>query len=164
MNVLPPEFMEWELAHPAPPSATPEYEAWLNERWKELSRIREKTIPRATWRKVRREYLASVGLTCEGRLPQNRKCRALAKQVHHVIPLSHGGAPFDPNNLLALCARCHARAHRPTRFEWRSRDGRPVPPRWVAAWERKMQNATPKERALAWIAVPDRLLPNRGWR
>jgi 5-methylcytosine-specific restriction endonuclease McrA len=29
-------------------------------------------------------------------------------QVHHLTPLSSGGAPFDLDNLVTLCGSCHA--------------------------------------------------------
>ena len=35
-------------------------------------------------------------------------------EVHHVIPLSEGGAN-DGGNLLSLCRDCHIRAHRELR-------------------------------------------------
>jgi 5-methylcytosine-specific restriction protein A len=35
-------------------------------------------------------------------------CRALATDVDHVVPLSQGGAEFEPDNLQPLCAYHHA--------------------------------------------------------
>ena len=34
-----------------------------------------------------------------------------ARLVHHVKPLSEGGAALDPANLVSLCAECHRSAH-----------------------------------------------------
>ena len=34
-----------------------------------------------------------------------------AALVHHVKPLSHGGAALDPENLTSLCKSCHIEAH-----------------------------------------------------
>ena len=45
----------------------------------------------------------------------NRLCRACMKeaselQVHHIVPVSHGGSD-DKMNLITLCNLCHARVH-----------------------------------------------------
>ncbi|RLI76271.1 hypothetical protein DRP04_12795 [Archaeoglobales archaeon] len=33
-------------------------------------------------------------------------------EVHHITPISMGGQPLDPNNLVPLCKDCHKREHR----------------------------------------------------
>lgn len=46
--------------------------------------------------------------TCQGR---GCGCTDRLKlQVHHIIPLSKGGAN-SPRNLITLCVRCHAKRH-----------------------------------------------------
>ncbi len=40
--------------------------------------------------------------------PLCHDCGRAASEVHHVVALSDGGDPWDPNNLMALCSRCHA--------------------------------------------------------
>jgi 5-methylcytosine-specific restriction endonuclease McrA len=58
--------------------------------------------PRATteWRRVRRAALARDHATCQ-------RCSGPASDVDHRIELVDGGAPFDLENLQALCASCH---------------------------------------------------------
>ena len=47
---------------------------------------------------------------CEG-------CRAFPEtdllEVHHVVPISQGGALLDPANLQLLCKPCHTAIHTP---------------------------------------------------
>ena len=31
--------------------------------------------------------------------------------IHHITPISQGGAPYDENNLLAICKKCHGEIH-----------------------------------------------------
>jgi 5-methylcytosine-specific restriction protein A len=60
----------------------------------------------AVWRRFRRMFLR--------RNPLCAKCGALAEDVHHVSPLSHGGDRLVSQNCLALCHACHSaetRAH-----------------------------------------------------
>ena len=33
-------------------------------------------------------------------------------EVHHVNPLEHGGAKYDPDNLTTICRSCHIDLHR----------------------------------------------------
>jgi len=35
--------------------------------------------------------------------------------VHHIVPMSSGGAPYDLDNLIALCSGCHIDRHRALR-------------------------------------------------
>jgi len=54
------------------------------------------------WRKVRAAKLACSPV-CE-------HCRQVpARDVHHIRPLSAGGALCDPDNLMAVCRKCHSR-------------------------------------------------------
>lgn len=55
------------------------------------------------------------------KLKQERpKCQAgcgnVASQIHHRRALSEGGAAFDIDNLVFLCAPCHREAHSPTQL------------------------------------------------
>lgn len=56
------------------------------------------------WKQIRSRYIATHPL-CE-------KCRERGKltpaqEVHHILPLSHGGT-HDESNLMALCKPCHS--------------------------------------------------------
>jgi 5-methylcytosine-specific restriction endonuclease McrA len=57
--------------------------------------------PRSTrrWRNLRLLILARDHHTCA-------LCLGLANHVDHIIPLSRGGAMWDPFNLRTLCRRC----------------------------------------------------------
>lgn len=56
---------------------------------------------RPEWRRVRRVILDRDGYRC-------RACgKAGILEVDHRIPLRAGGAPYDPDNLQALCRGCH---------------------------------------------------------
>ena len=52
--------------------------------------------------------------------PLCRRCGAVAEEVHHVVPLTAGGHPWDFGNLEPLCMECHARVHG-------RRGGKPLP-------------------------------------
>jgi len=58
------------------------------------------------WKHVRHLELEAANRTC-------RNCgkMGLKLQVHHPVPLSIGGAPYDLSNLRALCEQCHKEAH-----------------------------------------------------
>ena len=56
------------------------------------------------WGVVRRLVLTRDDWTC-------RKCGEPGIEVHHVVHLEHGGAPFDPGNLSTRCRDCHLREH-----------------------------------------------------
>ena len=70
------------------------------------------------WRSIRRELLRHSGFVCSS-------CGVGGSlEVHHRQPLSRGGSD-DLENLKALCAGCHLRAHnykRPTlaALAWRA--------------------------------------------
>ena len=60
----------------------------------------------ARWRVVRRQVLDAAKWRCV-------KCgRPGALEVHHLTPVSAGGAWFDENNLAAVCKSCHIAIHR----------------------------------------------------
>jgi len=58
--------------------------------------------PRATpeWRRLRKVVLARDAFAC-------RECGRPASDVDHRVELIDGGAPYEPENLQALCATCH---------------------------------------------------------
>ena len=74
------------------------------------------------WRVARRHVLDRDGYRC-------RKCgRAGRLEVDHVVPLKRGGAPWEEDNLQALCKDCHI-------VKTRSENRRPETPA-EAAWRR----------------------------
>lgn len=52
------------------------------------------------WQILRRSVLFNHPL-CE--------CGEIATDVHHIRDIQHGGDPYLPANLQALCRRCHSR-------------------------------------------------------
>ena len=58
------------------------------------------------WKKCRKMYMNSVSHLCE--LDKTMERIVSATQVHHIIPLSEGGARLDDKNLMALCDKCHS--------------------------------------------------------
>lgn len=60
----------------------------------------------AEWKRLRRKVLERDGHQCQTRGPY---CTGHATQVDHIINTAAGGAPFDPNNCVAICAPCNAR-------------------------------------------------------
>ena len=57
------------------------------------------------WRRLRWTILERDSWMC-------RRCSGRRRiEVHHVISLADGGPPFDPDNLICLCAPCHWAAH-----------------------------------------------------
>lgn len=64
-----------------------------------------KTRYGSQWRKIRNRYI-KVHPLCEKCKEQGRM--KAAEEVHHVLPLEHGGT-HDESNLQALCKSCHSR-------------------------------------------------------
>lgn len=58
------------------------------------------------WRRLRLAVLRAEPL-CAECLRQGRLVPAT--QVDHIVPISRGGAVWDPDNLQPLCASCHSR-------------------------------------------------------
>ena len=56
------------------------------------------------WKITKRHVLAEQ--------PQCADCPRLAVDVHHIVPLDDGGAPFARQNLQGLCKSCHSKRHR----------------------------------------------------
>jgi 5-methylcytosine-specific restriction endonuclease McrA len=55
------------------------------------------------WDTMRAQWLAAHPLC---------RCGAPAVLVHHIRPISAGGAALDPANLISLCRACHGVAHK----------------------------------------------------
>jgi 5-methylcytosine-specific restriction endonuclease McrA len=75
-----------------------------NEKRSDAATKRRSTVYRtARWKKLRAKKIEAVGYQCE-------RCSKLSAHphVHHKHALEDGGAPFDIENLEALCARCHS--------------------------------------------------------
>ena len=58
-----------------------------------------------TWRKIRARFL-NLHPLCE--LCKREGKLTVATEVHHVLPLGHGGTN-DEGNLMPLCKPCHSR-------------------------------------------------------
>jgi 5-methylcytosine-specific restriction endonuclease McrA len=65
----------------------------------------------AMWKGVRRAVLE--------RDPFCTRCdRRLSEHVHHVVAITDGGAPYDLDNCVGLCAPCH------NRISWQEQQAR----------------------------------------
>lgn len=60
------------------------------------------------WRHERQKY-KSLHPFCEVCLKDGMKIKS--EIVHHITPISQGGARFDLNNLLAICKKCYKEIH-----------------------------------------------------
>jgi len=60
------------------------------------------------WRRESKKY-KGLHPYCEVCLKE--KIEEPSKIVHHITPISQGGAPYDENNLLAICKKCHGEIH-----------------------------------------------------
>lgn len=69
------------------------------------------------WQRIRAAYAREHPL-CEMCLKEGKITPM--EQVHHIIPLSEGGTN-DWNNLMSLCASCHARIHAKRGDRWHDR-------------------------------------------
>lgn len=58
----------------------------------------------AAWQRLRRQILARDQHLCR---IQGPRCRQVANTVHHIVPISQGGAMWDPTNLAAACGPCN---------------------------------------------------------
>lgn len=69
-----------------------------------------------TWRKIRLQVLERDNWQCQIR---RKGCTELATQVDHIVPVTKGGAKFDPRNLRAACHKCNnGRINRRTDDRW----------------------------------------------
>ena len=73
------------------------------------------------WTLTRRQVFDRDGWRC-------RECgKAGRLECHHVVALERGGAPFEVDNVIALCRGCHLAEHaderdrlHPDRAAWRA--------------------------------------------
>lgn len=76
------------------------------------------------WRAFRLTILARDKGLCT---LKEQGCTTLAEQVHHITPLSRGGAKYDPSNCASACAWCNRKLG--------NRPAAPQPePRPVSSW------------------------------
>lgn len=77
------------------------------------------------WRKLRARKLADEP-RCEPCLVKGLV--TVATEVHHVLPISEGGAKYDYANLQSVCSDCQDEAHgsRP-KIRFDARTGMPLP-------------------------------------
>ena len=66
----------------------------------ELARRNRKVVPDPCCKRC--------GLTAE----EHRDFGYSSLQLHHIVPLSEGGHPTDPENLITLCKFCHDHWHK----------------------------------------------------
>lgn len=57
------------------------------------------------WQAVRTQILERDQHQCQFRGP---RCKGIATQVDHIVPLSEGGARLEHSNLRAICSTCNA--------------------------------------------------------
>ena len=75
---------------------------------------------RGPWTTVRKSILKRDNHQCQIRAP---KCTGIATQVDHIIPITKGGAWWDPDNLRAACAHCNnQRVDRKQDDRWQTTD------------------------------------------
>ena len=60
------------------------------------------------WRRVSKKY-KKLHPFCEVCLKE--KIKKPSEIIHHITPISQGGALYDENNLLAICKKCHGEIH-----------------------------------------------------
>lgn len=73
-----------------------------------------------TWRKIRLQILERDGYVCQIR---RKGCTDIATQVDHIVPVTKGGAKYDPRNLRASCAKCNnSRIDRSRNDQWLQAD------------------------------------------
>ena len=74
----------------------------------------------SAWHRIRWEVIDRDGGRCRALRRNPRTCgrqtgdtnrygRPVRLEVHHIKPMSQGGAPLDPRNLVTVCSECHAR-------------------------------------------------------
>ena len=67
------------------------------------------------WKRIRDRYI-SIHPLCEQCKKEGRITPA--EEVHHILPLSHGGTHSE-DNLMALCKSCHSRITAEMGDRWR---------------------------------------------
>jgi 5-methylcytosine-specific restriction endonuclease McrA len=87
------------------------------QRRKDLERLNDPEVRHATevhrspaWTATSKRYREEHPI-CENPHGWHRDVRP-STEVHHIVPIAHGGAELDESNLMALCAKCHKRMER----------------------------------------------------
>lgn len=95
-----------------------EHEKQENKRYEKYDRDPEtrRRYGRA-WKRIRDKYMATHPL-CEQCLMDGKLTPA--QEIHHIIPLAHGGAHVE-SNLMALCTTCHSRITAEMGDRWHDR-------------------------------------------
>ena len=74
-------------------------------RWYETLDIKD-------WNKVREIVLKRDNYTCQDcGIKRDINNPSTYTEVHHIIPIEHGGEEFDPDNCITLCHKCHMVRH-----------------------------------------------------
>lgn len=95
-----------------------EHEKLANQRYERYGRSKEeKKRYGSRWTKIRNMYIAKHPL-CELCLKEGRL--TWAEEVHHIVPLGHGGSHAE-SNLMALCKACHSRITAEMGDRWHDR-------------------------------------------
>ena len=108
--------MPWKPKHPCSYPGCPEltterfcekHKKLANRQYDRYSRDKaaRKIYGSSEWKKIRARFLAAHPL-CEQCRKEGRL--TVATEVHHILPLRHGGTHAD-ENLMALCKPCHSR-------------------------------------------------------
>jgi 5-methylcytosine-specific restriction endonuclease McrA len=92
--------LEWSCDQPATVRGRRAAHASQKERDRRYKRV----YASPAWRNSRSRQLFDFPLCSE--------CGRIADTVHHVQPLSVGGAPRAPENLVSLCSPCHTKLHK----------------------------------------------------
>ena len=76
----------------------------LREHWKRENKVRgvDAIYRSSRWLKIRKIALARDSYLC-------RECKKPGNTVDHIVPIKHGGNPWDLGNLQTMCAKCHDR-------------------------------------------------------
>lgn len=75
---------------------------------------------RGPWQRIRKNILTRDNHQCQIAGP---KCTGTATHVDHIIPITKGGAWWDPDNLRAACKNCNlARADHNPNERWKTAD------------------------------------------
>lgn len=62
--------------------------------------IRNRIWRSAAWRRTRKIVLKRDNYTCQ-------RCGKPGNSVHHIVAITDGGDPFDPDNCMTACKPCH---------------------------------------------------------
>lgn len=73
---------------------------------------------RGPWATIRKQILTRDNHTCQ---IKSKRCTGTATHVDHIIPVTQGGAWWDPDNLRAACSTCnYGRIDRSKQETWRT--------------------------------------------